>query len=71
MSASRIIKRILNVRPASPEKKHVVMQERTNDILMKANEQGERIRRIEGLPRSGNPFGDILERRTDKGRNYA
>ena len=69
----RAIKKALNIKPADQstvvESSHV--NPRTHDIIARAAAQGERIRKIEGRPRSGHPFGDILEHRTDKGRNHA
>ena len=49
--------------------KPVVISPTTHDILVRATEQGERLVRMEAphSERTGNPFGDILERRVERG----
>lgn len=69
----RAIKKALNIKPydQSAHTDSVSVDPKTHDIIVRAAEQGERIKKIEGLHRSGNPFGDILEQRKDKGNKYA
>ena len=48
--------------------KPVVISPTTHDILVRATEQGERLSKMESPQvRTGNPFGDILERRVERG----
>lgn len=64
--------RILNVRPRGEVDVKQRVSSETHDILLRANEQGERLRKIEEpfIARTGNPFGDILEQRSDERLNH-
>lgn len=74
MKIKKAIKKVLNLPHSEPTADHsTVVSPNTHDILIRANEQGERLVRMEAphMARTGNPFGDILERRVDRGVNHA
>ena len=65
-----MLRRAWNIPPVRKAEKSPTISDHTYDILVRAHEQGERLVRMEGPSkpaRTGNPFGDILERRVDKG----
>lgn len=69
MKIREAVRRFLNLPRAEQAKdRTAVVSPETYDILMRANEQGERLRKMEAphVARTGNPFGDILEQRVEK-----